>query len=102
MGSRLNLHEELCELRGNRNVYFQPPASVRMNHPSIKYSRSGADQRHANDGIYNNINKYEVITMDFDPDSDMHDKMMNHFPMCRFERAYTADNIYHNVYTIYY
>lgn len=102
MASRLNLHEELCVLLGSRSVYFQPPSSVRMNYPCIKYSLSGIDTKPANDANYNSINRYELTVIDSNPDSDIHVRILNHFQMCRFDRPYVADNLNHFVLTLYY
>lgn len=102
MVSRLNLHEELCETLGSKSVYFQPPASVQMKYPGIRYSLSGIDHKRANDGIYKNTNRYEVIAIVYDPDSDIVEKMLQRFPMCSFDRFYAADNLNHYVFTIYY
>lgn len=102
MASRLKLHEELCELLESRNVYYQPPASVLMKYPCIKYSRSGIDHKRANDMIYGNTNRYEVIVIDPDPDSKIPEKILSHFRMCSFDRGYAADNLNHFVITLYY
>lgn len=102
MASRHELHEELCELLGSRNVYFTPPASVQMRYPCIKYSLSGIDQKRANNATYNLINRYELIVIDSDPDSTLHEKILAHFQMCRFDRPYIADNLHHKVLTLYY
>lgn len=102
MASRLNLHEELCEILGSRNVYFQPPESIKMKYPAIRYSRSGVDVKRANDRIYNNTNRYEVIVMDLDPDSDIADRLLAHFQMCSIDRFFTADNLNHTILTLYY
>lgn len=45
MANRLNLHEEFATLLGSNNVYFQPPESVKLNYPCIKYSRVGIDSK---------------------------------------------------------
>lgn len=96
------MHEELCTLLGSRYVYFQPPESIKMKYPCIVYSLSGIDTRHANGKIYNSVNRYEGIVIDSNPDSDIHNKILAHFPMCRFDRAYTADNLNHYALTLYY
>lgn len=41
MGTRLELQNKLEELLGSRHVYFQPPESVKMEYPAIKYSMTG-------------------------------------------------------------
>lgn len=102
MARRLKLHEELCTLLGSTNVYFQPPESLKMQYPCIKYSLSGIDQKRANDHGYRFTKRYEVIVLTHGPGSDIPDKVHNHFQMCSFDRAYAADNLNHYVYTIYY
>ena len=102
MASRLNLHEELCEILGSKNVYYKPPASLRMQYPCIKYSLSGIDLRRADNKNYNARNRYEVIVIDHDPDSDIHMKLLEHFEMCSFDRNYPSDQLNHNVLTLYY
>lgn len=102
MGSRLELHEELCELLGSRNVYFQPPESLKMQYPCIRYSKTNIDIRSANNRAYKTDNQYQVITIDHDTDSDICARILNHFPMSRFDRSYTASNLNHNVITLYF
>ena len=102
MANRLQLHKELCEIIGSTNVYFQPPASVSMKYPCIKYSLSGIDIAHADDRNYKNIREYMVTVMDKNPDSETPEKILDHFRMCRFDRSYTADNLNHYVITLYY
>lgn len=102
MGSRLNLHEELCAILGTKNVYFQPPASVTMKYPCIRYSRAGMDQKRANNSTYLSTNRYEITVIDRDPDSTIPDSILKHFRMCSFDRAYVADNLNHTTLTLYY
>jgi hypothetical protein len=102
MASRLELHDELCELLGSRCVYFQPPESIKLNYPCIVYSRSNINKLNANNALYKKTNQYEVIVIDRDPDSDISDRILEHFSMCRFDREYTSDNLNHNILTLYY
>lgn len=102
MASRLNLHEEFCDILESRSVYYNPPESVKMQYPAIKYSLSKVSVKRANNRIYNNVNGYEVILIDPDSSSKYHDKILTRFPMCSFDRTYKANNLNHFVYTIYY
>lgn len=102
MASRLNLHEEFCDILANRNAYFNPPESLKMDFPGIRYSLSGKNINRANDKNYKSINKYQVILIDYDPESIYVDKIMNRFQMCSFDRWYTSNNLNHFVFTIYY
>lgn len=102
MASRLNLHEELCDILGTESVYFQPPGSVRMSYPCIKYSLSGINQDFADNKNYKRTNQYQVIVIDEDPDSTIHTSILEHFEMCSFDRWYPADKLNHYVLTLYY
>ena len=52
MGTRLELQKKLEELLGSRNVYYQPPSTVKMAYPAIVYNRADFTFRHANDEKY--------------------------------------------------
>ena len=101
MASRLQLQTELEELLGSKNVYYQPPASVRMKYPAIVYSRENIENEHADDNVYMQKYFYQVIVIDEDPDSEIVSKV-SRLPACRFDRHYTADNLNHDVFTLYY
>ena len=49
LNDRLALHELLCEKLGSRNVYFQPPESIKMKYPAIVYSRNRIENTSAED-----------------------------------------------------
>ena len=107
MASRLKLQEEFIsilesESEDDKRVYFQPPESRKMRYPCIKYSRDGFNTKYANNTAYLNIQKYQVIVMDQDPDSEIPNKLVERFPMCSFDRSYTANNLNHFVFTLYY
>lgn len=102
MGDRLALHEALCSILKTRNVYFQPPESIKLSYPCIVYSISSVDKRNANNAMYKSAVEYEVTIIDPDPDSKLPIKVMHYFPMCRFNRSFTSDNLNHSVVTLYY
>lgn len=101
MASRLDLHEELCNLLGSRNVYFQPPESVKLVYPCIVYSKSGVVKLNANNRLYKSDDEYQITVIDYDPDSDIYARIIEHYPMSRFDRSYTSENLNHNVITLY-
>lgn len=101
MASRLNLHEIFCDILGSRNVYYDPPESVKMQYDAIRYSRSKINNTHANDSVYLQRNRYEVIVIYRDPDSDIPGKIAS-LPLCSHDRHYVADNLHHDVFTLYY
>lgn len=102
MASRLDLQTELETILGSRNVYFQPPASLRMQYDAIRYELGGKDIARANNRLYKFVNQYEGVVITRDPDTTIPDKLLSHFEMCSFGRPYTADNLNHYPFTLYY
>lgn len=101
MHSRLDLHEMLCDILGSRNVYYSPPASVKINYPAIVYSRSNIDNTYADDSVYKQSHLYSITIIDVNPDSEIVEKM-SRVPRCRFDRHFVSDNLNHDTFTIYY
>lgn len=100
MPSRLDLQTTFEKLLGSRNVYYQPPASKQMQYPAIVYSRRNIESTFANNGVYTKALSYEVVLIDKNPDSPYVDMILQ-LPYCSFDRHYTADNLNHDVFTIY-
>lgn len=91
------------EILGSTNSYFQPPESVRMKYPAIRYSKNPAAYRiNAGDRVYQKMDQFEGVIIDRDPDSAIPDKLLERFPMCSFGDTYCADNLNHFPFTIYY
>ena len=102
MNRREELQLLLEGLIGSKNVYFQPPETVKMAYPCIVYSRGVIESTDfANDKPYNWNVRFSLIIIDKDPDSIILDKVAA-LPMCRFERHYTSNNLNHDVYNLYY
>lgn len=101
MGTRLELHEILVDILGSRNVYFQPPETIKMTYPAIVYSRSRIESVSADDSKYKQSLAYEVTVIDKNPDSELPFKVLQ-LPMCRHDRGFVSDNLNHNVFTLYF
>mgnify|MGYP003298287533 FL=1 len=101
MADRLELQALLEDVLGSENVYFDPPENVKMNYPAIKYSRSKIDNTFAINSVYKQDLRYEVIAIYKDPDSDLPLKI-SRLPKCKHDRPYVSDNLYHDVFTLYF
>lgn len=101
MAPRLELQTLLTELLGTGNVYFQPPPTIKMNYPCIVYNRDGEQVEHADNKPYNRKIQYQVVVIDSDPDSNIPEKL-SALPLCSFDRAYTADNLNHDAYKLFF
>lgn len=101
MNSRLELHESLVGILGTRNVYFQPPESIKMMYPAIVYSRSNIGNNFANNGVYGQSMHYKVTVIDKNPDSEIVSKVSK-MNTAKFEQHFTSEGLNHDVFTIFY
>ena len=101
MGNRIEFQNKLEQLLESRNVYFQPPENVKIKYPCIIYSKNRIDGTFANNNVYKLDHVYQVVYIHPDPDDPTVDKLAL-FPTSRFQREYTSDNLYHDVFIIYY
>ena len=83
------------------HVYYQPPSTVRMTYPAIRYERSRINTRYADNAPYRNRIGYQITVIDRDPDSQITAEIMK-LPLCSYNRHYYADNLNHDVFIIYY
>ena len=97
---RLELHEILCEKLGSRNVYFQPPESVKMKYPAIVYSRNRIENTSADNIIYRQSVSYTITVIDRDPDSEIVD-LVSQIPHIMYDRSYVADNLNHDAFRLF-
>ena len=101
MADRLDLQSVLEELLESRNVYYQPPESTKMQYDAIKYSKKTITSRYANTRAYSMMDCYELIVIARKPDHPVIKKLLT-LPYCSFDRHYVADNLNHDVLTIYF
>lgn len=98
---RLELDARLRRILGSNNVYFEPPASLKMKYPCIRYSRSRIDTVNADNTTYLANRRYDIIAIYQDPDSDLADRILFNNEDLKFsnERRYVADGLHHDVFT---
>ena len=101
MASRLQLQSKLEELLGSKNVYYQPPESVKISYPAIIYSKNRINTTKADDSNYLKKNQYEIIVISRLPDNPVIDKLLD-IPYCSYDRHYVSDNLNHDVLTLYF
>lgn len=101
MANRLQLQSKLEKLLGTKNVYYQPPESIKLQYTAIVYSKNRLDGTHANDYMYLKNTRYEVIVISRLPDDPVIDKLLE-LPYCSYDRNYVSGNLHHDVFTIYF
>lgn len=72
-----------------------------MQYPAIVYSRDDIATDFADNVPYRISNRYEVIYIDRDPDSEI-PKQISSLPMCKFNRHYVVDGLNHDAFTLYF
>lgn len=96
---RLELHQILEDLAPN--VYFQPPTNVQLKYPCIIYKRDFANTLYADNDPYKQTLRYMVTVIDRDPDSPIPAEVAA-LRMSAFNRHFTADELNHDVYVVYF
>ena len=88
--NREGLSKILHEILGSDYVYFDPPESKQIHY-------------FANNIGYRFTNRYQLTVISKDPDvsSKIMDKLAK-LPMCIYDRHYTADNLHHDIFNLYY
>ena len=98
--SRTDLHALLKDICPN--VYYQPPETVKMTYPCIVYQLRSVKPNYANNKIYAATANYSLTYICRLPDDEIAQKMLEKFVTCTFDRFYTADNLNHYSFSIYY
>ena len=102
MDRRLKLQDELEQVLGSKNVYFNPPESLKLKYPCIVYHLDNGDTIYADDMPYLFSKRYQLTLIARDPDCELVDKLAYKFQTIRMDRPYTSDNLYHWSYALYY
>lgn len=100
MDKRLLLHETLSSIEGVKQTWFQAPPNTSLIYPCIVYKIDDENREFANNGPYSRRKRYMITVMTKEPDSNIPD-IVGALPLTRFSRNYVANNLNHNVYTIY-
>lgn len=101
MASRLKLHEELCNILGSTNVYFQPPETLKLKYPCIVYNLSDIITVKADDKVYRKYRQYTVTLIHNNPDNDIVDAL-DDLEYCAMDRTFVTSGLNHYVFTAYY
>lgn len=101
MGLRLDLQDLLEQLLEDTSVYFQPKANIKLTYPAIVYYLDDIDTAFADNEPYSHTKRYQVTAISHDPENPVVDKIAA-LPMNQFDRCYTADDLYHHVFSLYF
>ena len=100
--SRLELHQELLDISNNLPVYYQPPEGLKIEYPCIVYEYENNKKFKADNATYIRYHVYNVKYIHRDADTQLPDAIEDHFMYCNRGSRYKADNLYHDMFTIYF
>lgn len=86
---------------GSGNVYFQPPSNLQMQYECIVYAQDNAKTEFAGNSPYSYVKRYQVTAITRNPDSAIPDKIAQ-LPLSNLNRIFTADNLHHYVFNLYF
>ena len=72
-----------------------------MRYPCIVYRRDRPSVAFADNKPYRRTQRYQVTVIDSDPDSDIPD-LIAALPLCEYDRFFTADNLNHDVFNLFF
>lgn len=72
-----------------------------LKYPCIIYVRDTVDVSYADNSRYRDSKRYTVTVIDRNPDSPLPDKV-GELPLCSHNRFFTADDLNHDVFTLYF
>lgn len=101
MDRRLQLQTLLSGIPEVAKVYFQEPPANMMEYPCIIYNLDNRLTTHADNNPYRSTKRYQVTVIDRDPSSTIPDVIAT-LPLCSFSRKFTAANLHHEVFNIYF
>jgi len=101
MGRRQTFQLVLESLKTDLKVYFQPPETVKMEYPCIVYRRDPGTTKFANNRPYSYEQQYEVQLIARSPEISLFDKLVA-LPKSSHARFFVADNLNHDVFSIYF
>ena len=72
-----------------------------MEYPCIVYKRDNIRVNFADNSPYRQTKRYMVTVIERNPDSAIPDAVIQ-LPLCSFNRNYVANNLYHDVFILYF
>lgn len=89
-------------MEGNADsVHFEPPSNITMDFPCIVYERDDQRTSYADNKPYRTTMGYQVTVIERNSDSEIPNKVAA-LPMCSHSRSFKADNLYHDVYSLFF
>lgn len=100
MRTRLELHNELLQFVSK--AYYQPPSDIRMQYPCVIYAKLTPHTEQANNRLYKKFNFYQLIVVEPDPDSELADRIVDHFQYASINNRAVVDRLHQTTINLYF
>ena len=102
MDQLLSSLEYILEAKGlEAKVYIQPPAGMQMEYPCIAIERDTGETAFADNNVHRHQKRYQLTAIDEEPVSPLYDVLAS-LPRARHDRSFPADNLNHDVFTMFF
>lgn len=85
-----------------KHVYTKPPANNGMEYPCVLIARAQGNTAFADNSPYRHQTRFTLTGMSLDPTSSVLYKLLAALPRSTHERSFPADNLNHDVFTIFF
>lgn len=92
----VNKIEALC-----KNVYYQPPESVKLKYPCVIIKKNPGDTKPADNIKYIYSPSYTLTVIARDPNRTLAEQIFMAFLISRYDQNFVRDNLYHDVITVF-
>lgn len=96
------LHKIMASKYKKYEVYWQQPTSTKMIYPCIVYAMDTIGTDHADNTSYRNLRLYSITLIGKESDNDDLIEQILALPYCSFDRRFINDNLYHDVFNLYF
>lgn len=97
-----DLRLKIIEVTGLKNVYIDPPATIKLEYPCGIITKNSGFTNFANNMPYSHDRSYDFQLIDYDPDSIYYKPIVMGLPKIRVMRHFIADGLHHDNFLIYF
>lgn len=96
------LHSIMSSKFSKYGVYWQKPNNTKTVYPCIIYGMATINTNHADNTAYRNMRLYTITLIGKESDNDSVVEQILALPYCSFDRRFINDNLYHDVFNLYF
>lgn len=96
------LHNIMSSKYDKYKVYWQRPSGEKTVYPCLIYNLDRIGTDYADNTAYKNLRMYTLTLIGKESDNDDIIEQLLALPYCSFDRRFINDNLYHDVFELYF